>query len=156
MKTNLPGRVSSGFAGLMNRDPVRALRSEMNELFGRFSDDWGDGGWMTEFRAPSMDLAETDKEIEVKVDVPGLKPEEINVEVQNNVLVISGEHREEKEEQGKTFHRIERRSGSLQRSITLPCAVQENKIVAQCRDGVLTITLPKAEEACRRKIPVKG
>jgi HSP20 family protein len=72
------------------------------------------------------------------------------------MLVITGERKEEKEEKGKTFHRIERRSGSIRRSVTLPCAVKEGEINAQCKDGVLTVTLPKAEKACTRKIPVKG
>ena len=90
------------------------------------------------------------------MDVPGLKPEEIEIQLNNGILTVSGERREEKEEKGKTFHRIERRHGSFSRSVTLPAAVAEDKVDAQCHDGVLTITLQKTEEAKSRKIKVKS
>ncbi|HSG70330.1 MAG TPA: Hsp20/alpha crystallin family protein, partial [Planctomycetaceae bacterium] len=66
------------------------------------------------------------------------------------------EKKEEKEEKGKRYHRIERRSGSFYRSIDLPCAVEESKITAECKNGVLTVKLPKAEAAVTRKVKVKG
>ena len=126
----------------------------MNDPIGRFAGEFD--GTLADVEIPSMDVAETDNQIEVKMDVPGMKPEEVTVEVQGNTLVVSGEHKEEKEEKGKTFHRIERKTGSIQRSITLPCKVQEDKIVAECKNGVLSVTIPKAEQAKTRKIPVKG
>jgi HSP20 family protein len=155
MKSNLPGKVSAGLTSWLPRDPISSLRNEMNELVNRFSEDF-DNGWLSSVTTPSMDLAETDNQVEVKMDVPGMKAEELNIEILGNQLVVTGEHSEEKEEKDKTFHRVERRRGSIRRSITLPCPVQEAKIAAECRDGVLTVTLPKADEARKRKIPVKG
>ena len=75
--------------------------------------------------------------------------------IQIGTLHVSGEHKEEKEEKGKTFHRIERRSGSFSRSLTLPAAVKESQVTAESADGVLTINLPKVEVAKTQKITVK-
>lgn len=155
MKSTLPARVSNRLSNWVRRDPFGSLREEVNDLFSRFVGEF-DGGEMAEFELPSMDLAETDNQIELKMDVPGFKPDEINVEVQGDMLVVTGDHKEEKEEKGKTFHRVERRSGSIRRSVTLPCSVKESEVNAQCKDGVLTVTLPKAEKTNSRKIPVKG
>jgi HSP20 family protein len=127
----------------------------MDDVLARFSTG-PNAGWLSEVQLPSTDVAETDKSIEVKMDVPGFKPEEINVEVQGNLLLISGEHKEEKEEKGKTFHRLERRAGSIRRTITLPTPVEQERVAAQCRDGVLTISLPKTEESRTKKIAVKA
>ena len=127
----------------------------MNELLSRFSSE-DDGGWLTGERIPSLDLSETDGEIQVKLDVPGIKPDEIDIEVRGDTLHVRGEHKEEKEEKGKTFHRIERHTGSFSRSVALPCCVNEEKVIAECHDGVLTINLPKTEESKTRKVKVKG
>lgn len=155
MKTSLPARVSNRLSTFFHRDPFATFRDDVNDLIGRFAGEF-DGGALSVLEVPSMDLAETDSQIEVKMDVPGFNPEEVNVEVQGNVLIVTGEKKEEKEEKGKTFHRIERRTGSIQRSVTLPCDVQQDKIAAECKNGVLTVTLPKAEQSKARKIPVKG
>jgi HSP20 family protein len=90
------------------------------------------------------------------VDVPGMKPEEIDIEVIGKTVRIRGEHKEEKEEKGRTFHRIERRSGSVFRSVVLPCAVKEDRVAAEYKDGVLKVTLPKSEEAKSHKIKIKA
>jgi HSP20 family protein len=155
MSKNLPAKTSRGLASWFERDPFRALREEMDDVLSRFSGGW-EGGPLALERLPSLDLSETDNEIQVKVDLPGIKPDEIDIEVRGDVLRISGEHKEEKEEKGKTFHRIERRVGSFSRSVTLPCAVNEEKVSAESHDGVLTIKLTKSEEARTRKIKVKG
>jgi HSP20 family protein len=131
------------------------LREEIGQLLDPFVRDW-DGDSLGELTLPSTDISETDGEIEVKMDVPGLTAEELNIEVRGNVLEVRGEHKEEKEEKGKTFHRIERRQGRVYRSVTLPAEVNEKKVQADYRNGVLTISLPKTEEAKPHKIPVKG
>ena len=136
------------------REPFQSLREEMQDLAGRFWGEEGDG-WLLG-GAPSIDLSETDNSVEVKMDLPGIKANEIDIQVNGNLLTVSGERKEEKEEKGKTFHRVERRLGSFSRSVTLPCAVLEKEAAAECREGVLTITLPKAEEAKTHKIQVKG
>jgi len=105
---------------------------------------------------PEADVRETDKSIDVAIDLPGMKPEDVKVELHDRVLTISGERKEEKEEKGKTFHRVERRSGSFRRSFTLPMEVDEAKVDAKFEHGVLNITLPKTEKAAPKKIEVKG
>jgi HSP20 family protein len=89
------------------------------------------------------------------MDLPGIKPEEIDIQLSNNVLTISGQREESKQEKGETFHRVERRSGSFSRSVTLPCAVAEDRVDARYTDGVLSVTLPKTDEAKSRKIKIK-
>lgn len=104
---------------------------------------------------PEANIAETDKAVEVAMDLPGLKPEEVKVEVHEGQLWITGEKKEEKEEKGKTWHRVERRSGEFRRVLSLPTHVDAEKVDAQLSDGVLKVTLPKAAGAARRAIPVK-
>ena len=155
MTTTLPTRTFQGLARPFFSDPFRSLNEEMNDLLGRFSIDWAGGSPIRE-RIPSLDLTETDGTIEIKMDLPGIKSDEVDIEVDADSIRISGEHKEEQEETGKTFHRIERRAGSFSRLVTLPCAIDQEHVVAESRDGVLTITLPKSEESKTRKVPVKG
>jgi HSP20 family protein len=135
--------------------PFQAIRQEVEDLV---SQAFGEGEpWpLSRLYAPSLDLSETDTAVEVRLDLPGVKPDQVDVQVSANVLMISGERKEEKEEKGRAFHRIERRCGSFARSITLPCPVQEEKVEAQYRDGVLTITLPKTDEAKSHKVKIKA
>lgn len=135
------------------RGPLGGLR-DIEDLFERFWEEEGDG-WGTQLLAPPLDLSETDKDITVRLDVPGVTAKEIDIQVSGNQLIISGERKEEKEEKGETFHRIERRAGRFSRSLTLPCAVQEDKIDAKYKDGVLTVGLPKTAEAKAHRIEVK-
>ncbi|WP_417390407.1 Hsp20/alpha crystallin family protein [Gimesia sp.] len=158
LKKEVPSRTPSRFPqdmnSLMGRFPFLSFRDEMDHLLNRFSDDFGNG-WLTQGFAATLDLSETNNHIEVRMDVPGIQPEEINVEVTGNLLRITGERKEEQEEKDKTYHRIERRSGSFSRSVTLPCEVEEDQIEASCDNGVLTITLPKCESTKPHKINVK-
>ena len=103
---------------------------------------------------PEANIAETDKAVDVTVELPGMKPEEVKVELREGVLWITGEKKEEKEEKGKTFHRIERRAGSFRRGFALPAEVEEGKVVAKFEGGVLQITLPKAEKVAPKRIEV--
>ncbi len=131
-----------------------ALREEMEDLVSRFLGN-GEEAWPAGRMMPAVDLSETANALEARVDLPGVKPKEIDIQVSGNLLTISGEKKEEKEEKGKTFHRVERHSGSFSRTMTLPCAVNEDEVAAEYRDGVLTITLPKCEQAKSRKITIK-
>jgi HSP20 family protein len=155
MTTGLSTQISRRLAPFVRREPFQALQQEMDDLIHRFSAGWN-ADWAGGVSVPSIDLTETDKTIEVRMDLPGVKAEEIDIEVSGNTLRVSGERKEEKEEKGKTYHRVERYSGSFARSVTLPCAVKEDKVSAQCHDGVLTISLPKTEEAKTHKIKVKS
>lgn len=134
---------------------AHGFREELEELRSRIWGNEEEGvpwGRMT----PSVDLVETDGALEARVDVPGIDPEDIDVRLSGNLLTVSGERKEEEEQTGKTYHRIERRTGRFSRCVSLPCAVQEDEVAADCRDGVLTITLPKADEAKSHKIEVKA
>lgn len=155
MTTALSTRVSRALRPLLGRDPFVSFQNEMQELMSRFQSDW-DGDWPILVTVPSVDLSETDDSLQVRMDVPGLRPEEIDVEVSGNTLRICGEHKEEHEEKGKTFHRRERSRQTISRSLFLPTAVQPDKICAECSNGVLTVTLPKVEAAQTRKIEVKN
>lgn len=147
-----PSRSMTPFFG---RDAFRSLKDEMDDLLTRFTPDW-ETPWLSREFSPSLDLSETAEALEARLDLPGLNPDEITIEVTGNVLRISGERKEEKEDKGKTYHRIERRSGSFSRTMTLPCEIQEEKVAAECKDGVLTITLPKIEQAKTRKVKIQS
>jgi HSP20 family protein len=105
---------------------------------------------------PSMDLYQTDAAVVIKMGLPGVKPEDIQVSVANGVLNIRGELKEEKEEKERMYHLRERRFGSFSRSVTLPSNVSAEKADAQFENGILTLTLPKAEEAKAKMITVRA
>jgi HSP20 family protein len=101
-------------------------------------------------------LSETPESVQVRMDLPGIKPDDVNIEIAGNTLRITGERKEEKDEKNKTYHRVERRFGSFSRSVSLPCSVKEAAVNAEHANGVLTVTLPKSEEAKSHKIKVKA
>lgn len=136
--------------------PFERVVEEMEDLMERFWEE-GDGRrTRLETFHPRINLAEKDGAFELTADLPGIKPEEIKVEMQNGNLTISGERKEEKEEKGKTFHVVESSYGSFYRSIPLPTAVEEGKIEAKFADGVLKVTLPKSEKAKPKQIAIKS
>jgi HSP20 family protein len=109
-------------------------------------------------RAPSADVVERENEIEVVMEIPGMRPDDIDIDLENNVLTVSGEkteHHEEGHEEG-TFHLSERRYGRFNRSFVLPRDVEPDGINARCQDGLLTIRVPKSERARRRRIEVQS
>jgi HSP20 family protein len=127
----------------------------MENLFSRALGEDGGSTWLSEF-TPRVNLAETDKAYEVTAEIPGLKPEDIHVELERDMLTISGERKEEEEEKGKTFHRVERRYGTFRRAMTLPDAAVAEKVNAEYKDGVLKVVVPKAKEARPTKVKVAG
>lgn len=153
MSTALSTRFSQALRPLFGRDPFQSLQQEMDDLLSRFKADFNGDAPLAEIN-PSLDFSETDEAYQVRMNVPGVKAEEVNIEVVGNSIRISGEHKEEKEEKGRTYHRVERRTGSFARSLTLPAAVKQDKIVAECKDGILTVTLPKVEPVKAQKIKV--
>lgn len=104
--------------------------------------------------APAVNIFEDKEGIHLTAEVPGMKPEDVHVDVENRVLTISGERKLEKAEQKDGYHRIERSYGRFTRSFTLPDTVDGEKIVANIRDGVLTVVLPKRAVAQPKKINV--
>ena len=103
---------------------------------------------------PALDLSETADGYLVEAALPGVKPEDVEITVENNVLTIKGEARQEVDEQHRNFHRVERRFGSFQRTIGLPTTVKADAIQASLINGVLRLEIPKAEEVKPRKISV--
>jgi HSP20 family protein len=137
------------------------LQQAMNDMFQNFTQasDWPVMGWSGNARTwnPRLDLAETEKEIIITAELPGLEEKDVNVSLSGDQLVISGEKRDDKEEHNKTFHRIERNWGSFQRVLPLYWEVDRNNVRAVFSKGVLTVTLTKTLKAQEliRKIPVK-
>jgi HSP20 family protein len=146
-------------ASIIRCDPFREV-SSMREVMDRLMDDgyarpFGGALWDVS-SVPTMDLYQTADSVVVKMGLPGVKPEDIQISVANGVLNIRGEVKEEKEEEEKTFHLRERRYGSFSRSVSLPSNVSADKSEAVFEDGILTLTLPKAEEAKAKTIIVKA
>jgi HSP20 family protein len=152
----LPRRATS-MTPFFGAGPLGSLQEEMGDLFSRFwSDAESNGGALIAASWPSMDISETDTEVQIKLDAPGMKAEELDIEITGDLVRISGEHEETQDDSGRKFHRIERRRGAFERAVRLPCTVDEKKVDAQCRDGVLTVTLAKTEDTKTHKIQVKG
>jgi HSP20 family protein len=149
---------------LSARRPGSVTRSPMGHLFPRgMFDDLVDqflteNGPMTEVMSAAMDVAETDQTFEVKMDLPGVGSDDVDIQIDNNTLTVRGERSGESEEKDekKHFHRVERYSGSFSRSVLLPNSINEDETVAEFKDGVLKITIPKSDEAKPRKIQIQG
>jgi HSP20 family protein len=105
--------------------------------------------------APRVDVAETDKAFEIMAEIPGVNKESVKVTVHNGVLTFQGERKQEKEEKGKKFLRVERYYGSFTRSFTLPDNVDETKISASFKDGMLNLQIQKTEEVKPKSIEIK-
>jgi HSP20 family protein len=133
------------------------FRQEMEELFERFL-----GEPIEEVEgavrpwAPRVDIEETDKEIVVKADLPGVEPKDVEVSVADGSLILRGEKKEEREEKKKSYHRVERFIGRFYREIPLPPGTDPDKITADSSKGVITVTIPKKPEVQPKKIPVKS
>lgn len=142
-------------ANLTRWDPFQdmmTLREAMNQLFEE-SVVAPSAGRAQAF-TPALDLSETEDGYIVELAVPGMKAENLEITVENNVLTVKGEVKQETEERQRHFHRIERRFGNFQRTIGLPATVKADAIQAQLKDGVLRLDIPKAEEIKPRKISV--
>jgi HSP20 family protein len=144
-------------------DPFRDLTSiqeEINQMFDRVfgrreTGQRREGGLTTTAWAPSVDISERKDAFVVTAEVPGIKPEDIEVTLEDGLLTIKGERRMEEETSDRQYHRVERRYGSFRRSITLPSQVQADAIDASYSEGVLQVVVPKAEEAKPKKITVR-
>jgi HSP20 family protein len=131
------------------------MQREMSRLFDSlFADFETDGNYLTSW-SPRVDVLENNDAYLIKAELPGVNKNDVKIILRENVLTIKGEKKQEKEEKDHNFHRIERSYGSFERSFTLPSGVKNDKIDASYKDGVLTITLPKVEEAKPKEIEVK-
>jgi HSP20 family protein len=137
--------------GLTRWEPFAEL-GELRSSFDRMFDQLADGSeraW-----APAVDVERDNGNLVVRADVPGIKPEEVKIEIEDDILTVSGEHEERKEQQDKHFLRRERRYGSFCRSMALPPGVEAKKIKAKTHDGVVEVTIPLPEKAKKEKIEI--
>lgn len=134
------------------------LQKEMDSLFDDFFErtparrELGESDWY-----PSVDVSESENEIRIEADLPGMKQEDIDVNIDGNVLTIKGERQKEEEEQKENYYRTERCYGNFQRSFTLPSNLDTDNCKATFKSGVLTLTIPKLEKAAKGiKIEIEG
>ena len=154
----LPSLWRSSLPGNAGRDPFHSLHDEINRLFERFGNGmpaaWSDGGLM----APTIDVSESDKELTVTAELPGVAEQDMNLSLENNVLTIKGEKRAEtkKDDEEKKYHLVERSYGSFQRSIPLSFKADPDSVKANFKNGVLKITVQKPPEAAQKsnRIPI--
>jgi HSP20 family protein len=144
---------------LVRWEPFRELAALQNEM-GRWMNQFmgtggvqpGNGGQSTWL--PAVDVWETENELVLAFDLPGIPEEQVTVEFEDNVLTVSGQRERKTEHSGDRFYRFERRFGTFSRSVTLPAGVNEEQIKADYRDGVLEIRVPKPEEQKPKKIQI--
>ena len=144
---------------LVKWDPFRELEdvtNRLNLIFGQSlaRSESGQNMLAVADWAPSVDISETDSEYLIKGEIPGVKKEDVKVTIQDGMLTIQGERKQEKEEKGKKFHRIERSYGSFVRSFRVPDDADENSVKAEFKDGMLNVTLAKSAKAKPKAIEV--
>lgn len=143
---------------LIRWDPSReieSLQQEMNRLFGTFFDIDAHRTSAPRRWAPPIDLVETDEHFVLRADLPGVSAEDVKVELDDDVLTVSGERESKVEAQSEGVHRIERAAGRFSRSLTLPAGVDADKIEASFDRGVLEVRVPKPETAAPRRVEIK-
>jgi HSP20 family protein len=144
---------------LVRWEPAReisSLQSDINRLFNSFFDTptGGNGGTLRRW-IPPMDLVETEDSFVLKADLPGLTESDLNLEVEDNVLTISGERKAEHEDKHEGYVRVERAFGSFRRSLTLPEGVEPDAVKASFDNGVLEVRVPKPEQRKPRKVAIQ-
>lgn len=143
----------------LRTDPFLALRKQIDALF----DDFGFGmmpSWSGDDVLPvRINLSETETDFRITAELPGIEPDDVEIEILGDRLMISGEkhaeHTEKDEKEGRTYHRVERMSGAFRRAIELPFEIDADKVAAEFRNGVLTITVPKPEAVTAKAKKVK-
>jgi HSP20 family protein len=134
---------------------LSSLQTEMNRLFNAaFDTPTGNGGGGARRWTPAMDLVETDDHFVLRADLPGLTESDVNIELEDNVLTVSGERKAEHEAKGEGFYRVERAFGAFSRSLTLPKGIDPEAVTAGFENGVLEVRVPKPEQRKPRKITI--
>lgn len=136
---------------------IASMQREMNRMFDSFFR--GDPGEEFPLASatwrPAVDIAEEDAAFQVRMELPGVAKDDVKITMENNLLTVRGEKKQERESKGTNYHRAERGYGAFQRSFTLPTTVKGERIEASFKDGILNITLPKSEEAKPKEIEVR-
>lgn len=155
LKSLIPVTRDRGVSRMAN--PFMSLQREIDRLFDDFTrgipsfQDFGNGSSLM----PNVDVSETDKEIEITAELPGLEEKDVQINVADNLLTIRGEKKAEKEEKDKNYRLVERSYGSFERTLELPEGVNADAIKASLTKGVLKVTVPKPAPAQAKKIEVK-
>jgi HSP20 family protein len=134
-----------------------ALENRIQRMFDNFLEfprEWEfpiNGGEMF----PTVDISETPQQYNIRAEIPGMKKEDIKISINKNCLTLSGEKKEEKKTEGEKFHRMESYYGSFQRSFVMPEGIKADKVEANFKDGVLSVTVPKSEEIKEKTVEIK-
>lgn len=146
-------------SNLTRWEPVREMMT-LREAMDRLFDDAftrplsGRDGWT--MSTPAIDMYQTDNEVVVKASIPGIKPDEVQINITGDVLTLKGEMKQEEERKERAWHIREQRAGSFERSVALPTAVKTDQAEAVFENGILTVTLPKADEVKPKTINIKA
>jgi HSP20 family protein len=135
---------------------LRHLSNALDEAFNSWPSAQDENGAITSSWYPACDVLEDKESVKIVVELPGLTPEDVKLSLENNVLSIRGEKKQQAEERTERVHRYERSYGSFERSFALPTSVDSDKVSASFQNGILTVTVPKAERARPREIPVRA
>ncbi len=141
---------------LVRWDPVReldSLQGDMNRLFDRFFEGRSANGTSRRW-IPAMDLVETDDHLVLRGDLPGMTEDDVDIEIKDNILTVSGERKSESEQSAEGYHRVERAFGRFSRSLTLPPGVDAERVDAKFEDGVLEVRIPKPAEAKPTRVQI--
>jgi HSP20 family protein len=132
---------------------IEPFRQELEDVMERF---FGENGGLRAVQtwAPRVDVEEADKEILIKADLPGVDPKNVEITVENGVLTVRGEKKEEQEQKKKNYYRLERFAGTFHRAIQLPPGADAEKVTATSSNGVVTITIPKKAEAQPKRVAI--
>src|SRR5919108_1253381 len=135
---------------------LMSVRDEMNRLFNEFFGRGGndEGTWFSGAWSPAVDIYETDEALVMKAELPGFGKDDISIEMKENTLVIKGERKREDEVKEGNYHHMERAYGAFQRSFLLPTTVDQEKVRASYKDGVLELRLPKVEAAKPKRVAI--
>lgn len=158
LKDLLPSKKKDNSMAVKNEHPFQELHREMNRLFENFFDKQEDFPSLfgkDNILSPKFDISETDDAIQVTAELPGIDEKELDVSLDDNVLTIKGEKKEEHEKKKKNYHLAERSYGTFQRSFSLPSGIDREKIKAQFKKGVLNLSIPKTEEAKAKQKKIK-
>lgn len=134
---------------------LRRLNSVLDEAFSTWPFQSEENGALTSAWIPACDVFEDKNAVKIVAEVPGVRPEDVKLSIENNLLTIRGEKKQQAEENSERVHRYERSYGTFERTFSLPTTVDPDRIDASYTHGILTVTIPKAERARPREIPVK-
>jgi HSP20 family protein len=134
---------------------LRRLNSVLDEAFNSWPFQANDNSALTSAWLPACDVFEDKEAVKIVAEVPGVRPEDVKLSIENNLLTIRGEKKQHAEEKTERVHRYERSYGTFERTFALPTSVDPEKIAASYSNGILSVTIPKADRARPREIPVK-